>query len=129
MRVSELEVGPITDALTALAQEYKLEDVDGYVRVQQLASTWIDKPHPAWEACWTKYSPSQGNQQTYEVAQKFKLRVDFKHHTAAYCRWDELTPDYWTEYGGKTTALAICKAVIASKFGEEIDESILRKIS
>ena len=71
------------------------------------------------------YCPTQGNQQTYEVAQKFKLRVDFKHHTAAYCRWDELTPDYWTEYGGKTTALAVCKAVIASEWGDTIPKEVM----
>ena len=121
MRVSELEVGPVCDSLVALAQDWALIE------------SYDDSRFDYWEFddgyCDVKeYTPSQGNQQTYEVAQKFKLRVDFKHHTAAYCRWDELTPDYWTEYGGKTTALAVCKAVIASEWGDTIPDDVMEQV-
>lgn len=127
MRVSELKVGIQMDTLVAMAQDYIIEDDGGFKRViGYRAGYWIDKPHPAWQACWSKYDPSSGTIQTYELMEKFIFQLYQEDDTPAL--W---VADNESYYGacGETMAEAVCKAVISSKWGGKIPDEIWEKVA
>jgi len=120
MKISELKAGATLDALVALAQpDLQLGDdwkQDGYIILGGFGGT------PP-----IKYDPSSGNAQTYELIEKFGVAVSPESHgkwCAEYYGDGHVNP---VEYWGSTSAEAICKAVIASKWGDTIPDEIWEK--
>jgi len=112
MKISELEQGSITDALVALAQEWE----------NHSSKLWLtdDGFMPK-----KSYTPSSGNAQTFDLIEKFKINLNYVDHF--------LEDTYWvansrTNTGSSTPAISICKAVIASKWGDEIPDEIMEKV-
>ena len=62
-----------------------------------------------------KYVPSTGNQQTYDLIEEFKVDVLWE---GSY--WAAFTDSDGDNYTGNTPAEAICRAVVASVFGEYV---------
>jgi len=110
--------------LTALAQGWELEKPTAWDDDELV---WVDNGDLI--IYQKDYTPSSGNAQTYELIEKFNLEVNGLYKEACYCKNKD--PDckvYWKCIEAKTPALAICKAVIASKWGNTIPDNVMEKV-
>jgi hypothetical protein len=123
METSELEAGQITDALVALAQGWELIDFPG-----DGAMYW-DDPNGSSIELEYKYTPSTtGKAQCFELIEKFQFTVEFVPAIGWRCALDFIDEPQVEIVGCSTPALAICKAVIASKWGDMIPDEMWEKV-
>ena len=120
MRVSVLTDHKQINALVALAQDWEnrggwlCPDAEGYVGAVEER----------------EYTPTQGNQQTYELLtwlgaqQGGLLSISITEYG---CGIVNRMPIKMIAVEASTPALAICKAVIASKWGDTIPDEIMEK--
>jgi len=132
MKISELTDLTQIDALVAMAQGWVLDN-DMWKRNSN------NLVNPKYIVCEMKnYTPSSGNAQTYELIEKFKIEFSQEH----YCDEDTgelvysgiheaevLLSQGWRTFTGSTPAEAICKAVIAAKWGDELPDDIWRMVA
>jgi len=119
MRVSELTDLKQINALVALAQGWELFRYDNFGFIM-----WRTKNGHAWHE--DHYQPASGNAQTYELIEKFGISVTHNKHKE---HPDWLAHIYAVSVqAGPTPAIAICKAVIAAEWGENIPDEIMEKI-
>ena len=122
--VSTLKAGPTLNALVALAQGWIWNGKDScwMIPVQTITGD-ID-----FDAI-VKYQPSINGAQAFELIEKFKTDIDCDE-----CLW---TVIIWPAYGlsanvvkqkGTTTAEAICKSVVASKYGDTIPDDVMESL-
>ncbi len=121
MKTADLVAGQRVDALIALAQDWEYIGRKGN---KLKAAVWM-----AGEGRLIKvsgYLPSTNH------AQWAELRLIFRVRTAPMYQDGDLI--YWTAgthaclWDATTLGLAICKAVIAAKWGDEIPDAIWEKV-
>ena len=119
MQVSELKADSTTDALVALAQGWEQRPTTGQF-------TWYTKE--GYQAIPVKsYQPSTNGAQAFELIEKFIVNIkslpieDNERIWVAHCICHDSEV-------GSTPTLAICKAVIASKWGDEVPDAVMEKL-
>ena len=133
MKTADLKADATTDALVALAQDWKImrvEGNEGRVIISKTGKTidYLYKGHTCIEMLnsgKTLYSPTQGNQQTYDLIGIFNLTVGRAHDDYSFAEWGMYSHQRYTE---QELALAICKAVIASVWGDTIPDDVMGKV-
>ena len=124
IETNSLKAVPTLDALVALAQGWIRNSKDScwMIPVQTITGD-ID-----FDAI-VKYQPSINGAQAFELIEKFKTDIDCDE-----CLW---TVTIWPIYGlsadvakqkGSTPAEAICKAVVASKYGDTIPDDVMESL-
>ncbi len=113
MQTSELVAGQQTDALVALAQDWEVKPL--------LTSYWMERGSDKVIMPIDDYSPSTTRAQWAGLIEVFKLSPVYDESA-----WYVIG---YRECGySDTPGLAICKAVIAAKWGDEIPDEILEKV-
>ena len=120
-KVSELKAGPQLDALVALAQGWKRY---GYVQwsipsTEERPVGSVRQPNLVSE-----YQPSTNRVQWAELIEEFKIHLDPPILNQG---WEAFSAKALSMYRqqGSTPAEAICKAVVASKWGDTIPDEIM----
>lgn len=111
MKTADLVADHRTDALVALARKWELlkqdglwKDTDGYGRP-------VDS-----------YSPSTTRAQWAELIEVFEMDIFSRKKSTLVAIW--IDDDTQLRFIAKTIGLAICKAVIAAKWGDELPDEI-----
>ena len=115
MRVSELTDHKQINALVAMIA---IPDLDWFMLNGKVNVELNQGKHYT-------YCPTQGNQQTYELIEKFDLTIGRAHDDYSFAEWGMYSHQRVTE---KALALAICKAVIASKWGDTIPDDVMEQV-
>ena len=126
-KLADIPAGDILDALVALAQGWKLLSVEGnemQIIISKTGATidYLYKGHTCLEmlACGKEiYHPSTTvTVQWAELIEKFKCDVMWEDG-----EWGSFVDNdcMGINYSGATPQEAICKAVVASVYGDEID--------
>jgi len=128
MKVSELKAGATLDSLVAMAQGWDGPHKTNYTR-QPNATYWIPKGEIREVE---NYTPSSGNAQTYELIEKFRIQLLPLADDGKYTgEWEAAiinAAGLITGYGYSTPAEAICKAVIASVYGDVIPNDVMEQV-
>ena len=122
MKVSDLKAGATTDVLVAMAQGWRLEIHSGGTGASA-HEMWHDKSN---SCVAVNYHPTTKPAQWAELIERFEMRVGMEEVDV----WEATAWRDFTAYKkrGSTPALAICKAVIASKWGDTIPEEIMEQV-
>ena len=125
MRTADLVAGPQTDALVALAC--------GFVKVDHRRFDFDDEDWH-WEGdtflCRVNhYSPSTTRAQWAELIEVFYIDLDNDQEGVIEAiAWADIMSEGSAKATADTYRLAICKAVIATKWGDEIPDEIWEKV-
>lgn len=126
MKIADLKADATTDALVAMAQGWEWHESNG-----EGIDCWFKRGAKPWTLAMQNYHPTTNPAQWAELVGEFKVSVKWM-----YCdkRWEACTdrnqPEATLIWGvGLTPALAICKAVIASVWGDEIPDAIWEKVN
>ena len=123
MKVSELKAGATCDALVALAQDLPLSEEWNCVVGDGI---FIGKGDGGMKV----YSPSTNGAQCFELIEIFNVEIldGFPDRQGVQRKARlPLRVDIDWQYSA-TTKLAVCKAVIASKFGDTIPCEIMERL-
>lgn len=117
-KTNSLTAGPTLDALVALAQ--------GWYRIKSGGEWWDDRVPQPFKVYVKSYQPSTNGMQAFELIEKFKIDVLWEDDKwGAFSDCDATG----TNYMASTPAEAICKAVVASKWGYIIPDDIMEQVN
>ena len=127
MKTADLVADHRTDALVALARAWEL-------REDMLGVAWYEG---ADNKCAIvnkdDYSPSSTRAQWAELQTEFKVstawQIDDTWSALCFKRDEFNKLEDWLPLTAPTLGLAICKAVIAAKWGDEIPDEIWEKVA
>jgi len=120
MKVSELTDLKQINTLVALAQGWVKK-----ISIKPLGNHdyYIHPSKPYIVVYSGPYHPSSGNAQTWELIERLEVSVT---KTPDGWEGDIVGRSLWQQ--GATPAIAICKAVIAAKWGDEIPDEIMARV-
>ena len=125
MKVSELTDLKQIDQLVAIAQGWEVHVNDSGVYKKELVTSMGGAEYYNYP----EYDPTSGNAQTYELIEKFNLTsLQLKDSWRYYSHETFGSHSYVGRGEGSTPAIAICKAVIASKWGDTIPDDVMEQV-
>ena len=126
MKVSNLTAGKQLDSLVAMAREWERYGIDQWKipSLDEAPVGTIRQPNLVAD-----YQPSTNGAQAFELIEEFNILLVPLADEGRYTgEWEANIGESYNSSWGYSPAEAICKAVCAAKWGDEIPDSIMIQI-
>jgi hypothetical protein len=137
MNVSELKAGATLDSLVALAQEWKFMQVEGNERMVIISKTgkaidYLCRGHTCLEmlnSSKTLYQPSTNGAQSFELIPLI-IQIVIEQDGDTFYIYRGGVDSLFGQPLSSSEALevALCKAVIAAKWGDTIPDDVMEQV-